>query len=52
MAGLMNHEPENHYDFMIESLNKVCWISYYLFVWLSVLLDEKSEITSSMGYIH
>lgn len=23
MAGLMNHEPDNHYDFLIQSLSKV-----------------------------
>jgi hypothetical protein len=25
MAGLMNNEPDNHYDFIIESLTKVCF---------------------------
>ncbi len=24
MAGLMNNEPDDHYDFIIESLTKVC----------------------------
>ncbi len=24
MAGLINHEPDDHYDFIIESLTKVC----------------------------
>ena len=26
MAGLMNFEPDDHYDFIIESLTKVCLI--------------------------
>ena len=26
MAALMNNEPDDHYDFIIESLTKVCFI--------------------------
>ncbi len=26
MAGLMNNEPDDHYDFIIECLTKVCGI--------------------------
>lgn len=26
MAGLMHYEPDDHYDFLIESLAKVCSI--------------------------
>jgi hypothetical protein len=28
MAGLMNFEPDDHYDFIIESLAKVCFVKY------------------------
>jgi len=51
MAALLNNEPDDHYDFIIESLTKVCLI-FYLIDLVIFYLDETREITTSMGYFY